>query len=150
MDVCFNHSHSFELDHFDQNCHIIFWLNVNSDTVFEASILEYGRYEPPLGARSRHRYLEFWQDLKISIYYVNHVLLVILRLMGTFKTVFKILIVQIPSWGNTLHLTKDIHDHIVDSHFQVKVNSWHFDKKTKHIQMCSLRVPNYLKIVTYW
>ena len=46
---------------------------------------------PYLGARSCHRYVEFWQDLKINIYYVNRVLLVILRLMGTFKNVFKIL-----------------------------------------------------------
>ena len=66
-----------------------FWLKLNNDTVLEASILEYDRYEPPLGARSCHRYLEFWQDLKISIYYVNHVLLVILRLMGTFKNVLE-------------------------------------------------------------
>ena len=52
--------------------------------------------------------LELWQDLEISIYYVNHVLLVILRLMGTFKSVFKILIMQIPCWGRTLDLTKDM------------------------------------------
>ena len=45
------------------------------------------KYRP--GARSCHSHLEFWQDLKISIKYVNHVLLVILRLMGTFKNVFK-------------------------------------------------------------
>ena len=96
MAVCFNHAVLFSLDHFDQNFHPIFWLKVNNDTVFEASILEYDRYEPPLGARSCHRYLEFWQDLKISIYYVNHMLLEILRLMGTFKNVFKIAIVQIP------------------------------------------------------
>ena len=96
MAVCFDHADSFELDRFDQKFHLIFWLKVNNDTVFEASILEYDRYEPPLGARSCHGYLGFWKDLKISIYYVNHVLLVILRLMGTFKNVFKILIVQIP------------------------------------------------------
>ena len=59
----------------------MFWLKVNNDTVFEASILEYDRYEPRLGARSCHRYLAFRQDLKISIYYVNHVLIVVLRLM---------------------------------------------------------------------
>ena len=76
MAVCFNHADSFELDHFNQNFQVIFWLKVNKDTVSEASILEYNRYEPRLGARSCHRYLEFWQDLKISIYYVNHVLLV--------------------------------------------------------------------------
>ena len=96
MAVCFSHADSFEIDHFDQNFHLIFWLKVNKDTVSEASILEHDRYERRLGARSCHSYLEFWQDLKISIYYVNHVLLVILRHMGTFKNVFNILIVQIP------------------------------------------------------
>ena len=129
MAVCLNHADSFEIDHFDQNFHLIFWLKVNNDTVFEACILEYDRYEPRLGARSCQRYLEFGQDLKISIYYVNHVLLVILRLMGTFKNVFKILIVQIPCWGRTLHLTKDMNNHMVASHFQVKGKSWHFAKK---------------------
>ena len=116
MAVCFNHADSFSLDHFDQNLHLIFWLKLNNDTVFEASILEYDRREPPLGARSCHRYLEFWQDLKISIYYVNHVLL-------------EILIVQIRGWGRTLHLTKDMNNHMVDPHFQVKGESWHFAKK---------------------
>ena len=53
--VCFNHADSFELDHFDQHFHLIFGLKVNKDTVSEASILEYDRYEPPLGARSCHR-----------------------------------------------------------------------------------------------
>ena len=150
MGVCFDHADSFEIDHFDQNFQFIFWLKVNKDTVSEASILEYDRYEPRLGARSCHRYVEFWHDLKISIYYVNHVLLVILRLMGTFKNVFKILIVQIPCWGRTLHLTKDMNNHMVDSYFQVKGKSWHFCQKTKHIQICSLRVPHYFKIVIYW
>ena len=41
------HADSFELDHFDQNLHLIFWLKVNNDTVFEAGILEHDRYEPP-------------------------------------------------------------------------------------------------------
>ena len=59
MAVCFNHADSFSLDHFDQHFHLIFWLKVNNDIVFEASILEYDIYEPPLGARSCHRYLEF-------------------------------------------------------------------------------------------
>ena len=136
MAVWFNYADSFKLDHFDQNFQLIFWLKVNKDTVSEASILEYDIYDPRLGARSCHRYLEFLQDLKISTYYVNHVLLVILRLMGTFKNVFKILIVQIPCWGRTLHLTKDMNNHMVDSHFQVKGKSWHFAKKTKHIQIC--------------
>ena len=89
MAVCFNHADSFELDHFDQYFQLILWLKVNKDTVSGASISEYDRYEPRLGARSCHRYLEFWQNLKISIYYVNHVLLVILRLMGTFKNVLR-------------------------------------------------------------
>ena len=129
MAVCLNHADLFGLDHFDQNFHLIFWLKLNNDTVFEASILEYDRYEPRLGARSCHRYLEFWQDLKICIYYVNHVLLVILRHMGTFNNAFKILIVQIPCWGRTLHLTKDIINQRVNSHFQVKGKSWHFAKK---------------------
>ena len=60
MAVCFSHADSFELDHFDQNFHLIFWLSkVNKDTVSEASTLEYDRYEPRLGARSCHSYLEF-------------------------------------------------------------------------------------------
>ena len=119
MAVCFKHADSFEIDHF----HLIFWLKVNNDTVFEVCILGYDRYEPRLGARSCHRYLEFWQDLKLSIYYV------ILRLIGIFKNVFKILIVKIPCWGRTLHLTKDVNNQMVDSHFQVKGMSWHFAKK---------------------
>ena len=150
MAVCIDHADSFVLDNCDQTFHLIFWLKVNNGTVFEASILEYGRYEPRLGARSCHRYLEFWQDLKIRIYYVNHVLLVILRLMETFKNVFKILTVQIPCWGRTLHLTKDMNDHMVDSHFLSKGWVLTFCQKTKHIQICSLRVPHYLKKGTYW
>ena len=59
MTVCIDHADTFELDHFDQNFHLILWLKVNNDTVFEASILEYDRYEPRIGARSCHRYLEF-------------------------------------------------------------------------------------------
>ena len=50
-------------------------------------------------------------------------LLVILRFMGTFKNVFNILIVQILCSGMTLHLTKDMNAHMVDSHFQVKGES---------------------------
>ena len=59
MAVCFDHADSFEKDHFDQYFHLIFWLKVNNNTVFEAieQILEYDRYEPPLGARSYHKYL---------------------------------------------------------------------------------------------
>ena len=96
MAVCFNHADSFELDHFDKHFHLIFWLKVNKDTVSKASILEYDRYKLRLSARSCHRYLEFWPHLKISTYYVHHVLLVTLRLMVTVKNVFKILIMQIP------------------------------------------------------
>ena len=59
MGVCYDHADSFEIDHFDQNFQLIFWLKVNKDTVSEASILEYDRYEPCLGARSCHRYVEF-------------------------------------------------------------------------------------------
>ena len=129
MGVCFDHADSFEIDHFDQYFHLIFWLKVNNDTVFEAIVLEYERYESPLGARSCHNYLVLWQDLKISINYVNHVLLVILRRMGTFKNVFNILIVQITSLGRTLHLTKDMNDQMVEFGFQVKGESWHFAKK---------------------
>ena len=33
----------FDLNYFDQNFHLIFWLKVNNDTVFETSILEYDR-----------------------------------------------------------------------------------------------------------
>ena len=50
MGVCFDHADSFEIDHFDQYFHLVFWLKVNNDTVFEAIVLEYDRYEPPLGA----------------------------------------------------------------------------------------------------
>ena len=59
MAVCLNHADSFSLDHFDQHFHLVFWLKVNNDTFFEASILEYDRYEPGLGARSCHSYLKF-------------------------------------------------------------------------------------------
>ena len=51
---------------------------------------------------SCHWYLDLWQDLKTSIYYVNHALFVRLRLMRTFKNVFKILIVQVSFGGRTL------------------------------------------------
>ena len=57
MAICFDHADSFEIDHFDKNFHLIFWLKVNNVVVFEAIGLEYDRYEPPLGARSYHRYL---------------------------------------------------------------------------------------------
>ena len=129
MAVCFDHADSFEIDHFDKYSHFIFWLKVNNDAVFEAIVLDYDRYEPPLGAKWCHKYLVLWQDLIISINYVNHVLLVILRRMRTFKNVFKILIVQIPGWGRALHLTKDMNDQMVDFDFQVKGESWHFAKK---------------------
>ena len=115
--------------HFDQYFHLIFWLKVNNDTVFEAIVLEYDRYESPLGARSCHKYLVVWQDLKIGINYVNHVLLVILRHIGIFKNVFHILIVQIPGLGRTLHPTKDTNDPMVEFGFQGKGESWHFAKK---------------------
>ena len=108
---------------------------MNNDTVSEASILEYDKYEPPPGARSCRRYLEFWQDLKISIHYVNHALLIILRLIGTFKTFFEILIVQIPCWGKTLHLTQDMNAHVVDYHFQVKVSLDILPKNETHPDM---------------
>ena len=51
MGVCFDHADSFETVHFDQDFHLISWLKVNNDTVFEAIVLEYGRYESTLGAR---------------------------------------------------------------------------------------------------
>ena len=57
-----DHADSFELDHFDRYFHLIFWLKVNNDTVFKASILEHDRYEPPIGTRSCHKYLGLWQD----------------------------------------------------------------------------------------
>ena len=59
MAVCFSHADFLDIDHFDQNFHIMFWLKVNEDTISEASVLEYDRYEPRLGARSCHSYLEF-------------------------------------------------------------------------------------------
>ena len=40
--------------------------------------------------------------------------------MRIFKNVFKILILQIPGWGRTLHLTKDMNDLMVEFDFQVK------------------------------
>ena len=46
MAVWFDHADSFELDHFDQYFHLNFWLKVNNDTVFAATVLEYARYEP--------------------------------------------------------------------------------------------------------
>ena len=58
--------------------------------------------------------------MKIGIYYANHVLLVVLMLMGKFKNVFKILIMQIPSCDRTLHLTKDVNDQMVG--FDVQAN----------------------------
>ena len=57
MGVSFDHEDSFEIVHFDQDFHLIFWLKVNNDTVFEAIVLEYDRYESTLGARSCHKYL---------------------------------------------------------------------------------------------
>ena len=67
---------------------------MNNGTVFEAIVLEYDRYEPPLGARSCHKYLD------LEAY--------------RFKNVFNILIVQIPGLGRTLHLTKDMNDQMVE------------------------------------
>ena len=52
--------------------------------------------------------------MKIGISYVNHVLLVILRHIGTFKNVFHILVVHIPGLGRILHLTKDMNDQMVE------------------------------------
>ena len=125
MGVCFDHADSFEIDHFHQYFLLVFWLKVNNDTVFEAIVLEYDRYESPLGTRSCHKYLVLWQDLKISINYVNHVLFVILRHMGTFKNVFNILIdiVQISGLGRTLNIAKDMNDQMVEFGFQAKVES---------------------------
>ena len=146
MGVYFDHADSFD---FDQYFHLILWLKVNNDTVSEAIVLEYDRYEPPLGARSCHKYLVVWKDLKIGINYVNHVLLVILRHIGTFKNVFHILIVQTPGLGRTLHLTKDMNDQMVEFGFQGKGESWHFAKKRNTVR-CLLRVPHQLKIANYW
>ena len=43
--------------------------------------------------------------------------------METFKTVFNILIVQIPGLVRTLHLAKDMNDQIVEFGFQAKGES---------------------------
>ena len=51
--------------------------------------------------------------------------------MGTFKNVVKILIVQIPGWGRTLHLIKDMNDQMVEFDFQVKGEFWQFAKKNE-------------------
>ena len=56
LTVCFDHAYSFE--HFDHYFHLIFCLKLNKDTAFEASVLAYDRYKPPLGLWSCHRYLE--------------------------------------------------------------------------------------------
>ena len=69
MAVWFDHADSFELDHFDQYFHLIFWLKVNNDTVLEATVLVYARYEP-------------------SINYVNHVLLVFESYYGNIQKCF--------------------------------------------------------------
>ena len=135
MGVCFDHADSFEIYHFDQYFHLVFWLKVKNDMVFEVIVLEYDIYEPPLGARSCHKYLILWQDLKISISYVNHVLLAILRHIGTAKNVFNILIVQISGLGRTLHLAKDMNDQMVEFGIQAKGESWHFAKK-RNTDMC--------------
>ena len=63
------------------------------------------------------------EDLKISINYLNHVLLVIFRRMGTFKNVFELRIVQVPCGGRTLDLTKDMNGQMEESDFQVKGES---------------------------
>ena len=59
----------------------------------------------------------------MSINYVNHVLLVILRQMGTLKNVVNILIVQFPGLGRTLHLAKDMNDQMVEFGFPAKGES---------------------------
>ena len=57
MAVCFDDADSFKLhvDHFDKDSHLILWLKLKNDTVFEASVLEYDIYESPLCPRSCHR-----------------------------------------------------------------------------------------------
>ena len=65
MAVCSDgsdHTDSFEQDHFDQNFHHIFGLKVNNNTVFEASIVEYVRYEtPPWGIENGvHIWIKYW------------------------------------------------------------------------------------------
>ena len=84
---------------------------------------------------------------EFRIYYINHVLLVVLRLMGTFENVFRILTVHILCGGRTLDLTKDIIYQMVESNFHVKVESCRFAKKSNHCQICSSRAPHHFKIV---
>ena len=52
---------------FDHKFYPIFRLIVDKDAVFEPSVWGYDRYEPRLGARFSHGYIELGQDLKSSI-----------------------------------------------------------------------------------
>ena len=45
--------------------------------------------------------------------------------------------VQIPGWGRTLHLANDMNDQMIEFDIQIKGESWHFAKKTKHNQLRS-------------
>ena len=59
--LCIYTSHSYTTNltnHFDQCLHLIPRQKVNNDTVFEAIVLEYDKYETPPGPRSCHKYLE--------------------------------------------------------------------------------------------
>ena len=75
MAVWFDHADSFKLDHFDQNFHLIFWLKVKNNTVFEASILEYDRYEPPLGAR-----FYIWPVYRVGFYLKGVTIFILLHI----------------------------------------------------------------------
>ena len=55
--VCFDSVDSLELGISDHYFHLMFWLKVNT-AVFEASVLEYDRYEPHLGPRRSQRSVE--------------------------------------------------------------------------------------------
>ena len=123
MAICFGHPDSFKLDQIDQYFHLILWLKVNNDTVVEASVLEYDRYKPPLGPRPCHRYLGFCQDLKMRIYYVNQVLLVILRLMGAFKMFLNTRCADPLLRQDLAPYKRLVWSH--GRHFQVKGASWH-------------------------
>ena len=92
---------------------------MNNDTVFEASVLEYDRYEPPVGPRSCHSHSQVPRMVTETVnrhllHKSSSVLLVVLGLTGTFKYVFlNTHRADIPCWGRILDLTKDTNDQMV-------------------------------------
>ena len=77
MAVCFDHADSLRARSFRPIFSSLYLAEREKYRVDEDTVLEYDRDEPPKSPSP--------QDLTISIYYVNNVMLVILRLMGTLK-----------------------------------------------------------------